>query len=131
MAGDGPPHERRRPGPAGCAGRRRRHVGRGHRGGAAAGDQSAAERFALRAREVAESDPVGEHVGRALAHAVAARALLRHGRWDEARHALEAAEAVANLTHALPWLTVQVQLELAAAYVTLRDRTAAAAKVAA
>ena len=98
---------------------------------ATAGDQSAAEQLALRAREVAVGDPVEEHVGRALAHAVAARALLRHGRWDEARHALEAAEALAgSLSHALPWLAVQVRVELGAAHVTLRDRSAAAAQLA-
>ena len=98
---------------------------------ATAGDQSAAEQLALRAREVAAGDPVEEHVGRALAHAVAARALLRHGRWDEARHALEAAEALAGpLSHALPWLAVQVRVELGAAHVTLRDRSAAAAQLA-
>jgi LuxR family maltose regulon positive regulatory protein len=98
---------------------------------ATAGDQTAAERLALRAREVAAADPVEEHVGRALAHAVAARALLRHGRWDEARHGLEAAEALAGpLSHALPWLAVQVRVELGAAHVTLRNRTAAAAQLA-
>ena len=98
---------------------------------AAADDQSAAERLALRAREVAAGDPVQEHVGRALAHAVAARALLRHGRWDDARHALAAAEGLAGpLSHALPWLAVQVRVELGAAHVTLRDRGAAAAQLA-
>ena len=97
---------------------------------ATAGDQSAAERLALQAREVAASDQVEAHAGRALAHAVAARALLRHGRWDEARHSLTAAEGLAApLSHALPWLAVQVRVELGAAHVTLRDRSAAAAQL--
>jgi LuxR family maltose regulon positive regulatory protein len=97
---------------------------------ATAGDQSAAERLALRAREVAAADPSDGHVGRALAHAVAARALLRRGRWDEARQALETADGLGGpLSHALPWLAVQVRVELGAAHVTLRDRSAAAAQL--
>ena len=68
---------RRSPPPAGAAPRRRRRRRARHgRAGAprgTAGDQSAAERLALQAREVAASDPVEEHAGRAVAHAVAAR----------------------------------------------------------
>jgi LuxR family maltose regulon positive regulatory protein len=52
--------------------------------------------------------------------------LLRHGRWNEARAAVTAArEASARLTEALPWLAIQVRLELARAFLTLRDADAA------
>jgi LuxR family transcriptional regulator, maltose regulon positive regulatory protein len=68
-----------------------------------------------------ESYPVG-----ALAHATHARALLRRGRWNEARSAvLSGREVVRNVTEALPWLALQVRLELAWALVTLRDADAA------
>jgi LuxR family transcriptional regulator, maltose regulon positive regulatory protein len=51
---------------------------------------------------------------------------LRHGRWDEARRQLTIAQRLApSLTYAVPWLSVQVRLELGHAYVTLRDRNAA------
>ena len=63
----------------------------------------------------------------ALDLAATARALLRHGRWDEARRQLTITQRLAPcLTHAIPWLSVQVRLELGRAYVTLRDRNARA-----
>jgi LuxR family maltose regulon positive regulatory protein len=61
-----------------------------------------------------------------LAQAVCARAQLRQGRWDDARIELASALRLGpRLTHALPWLAVQVHLELARAHVTLRDADAA------
>jgi LuxR family maltose regulon positive regulatory protein len=58
--------------------------------------------------------------------AATARALLRHGRWDEARRQLTITQRLGpSLTHAIPWLSVQVRLELGHAYVTLRDHEGA------
>jgi LuxR family maltose regulon positive regulatory protein len=51
---------------------------------------------------------------------------LRRGRWDEARGDLTAAlELMPDLTVSVPWLAVQVRLELARGFITLRDRAAA------
>jgi LuxR family maltose regulon positive regulatory protein len=64
----------------------------------------------------------------ALTLAASARLLLRHGRWTDARAALEAARRLLpSLGASLPWLAVQARLELAAAYVMLRDAAAAQA----
>jgi LuxR family maltose regulon positive regulatory protein len=51
--------------------------------------------------------------------------MLRRGRWDEARTQLALARRLTPaLTHALPWLSVQTRLEVARAYITLRDADA-------
>jgi LuxR family maltose regulon positive regulatory protein len=61
-----------------------------------------------------------------LALVASARTRLRHGQWDKARQQLTvAARLTPALTSSLPWLALQVRLELGHAYVTLRDRTAA------
>ena len=86
-------------------------------------DYRAAEQFALEAWNLLVTGPSSEYVTGAIVRAVAARAFLRRGRWDDARRELSLAERLAEpLTHALPWLSVQTRLALAAAYVTLRDR---------
>ncbi|MGE5688941.1 MAG: LuxR C-terminal-related transcriptional regulator [Pseudomonadota bacterium] len=90
-------------------------------------DPAAAEAIALEARERADD----AEVAGALARAVAARALLRHGRWEDARAELDAAERLAErLTEALPWLAVQTRAELGAACIALRDRARADAQLA-
>ncbi len=62
----------------------------------------------------------------ALTLAVSARSQLLHGRISEAGSALaDARRLSAGLTRAVPWLAVQCRLELARAYVTLRDAAAA------
>jgi LuxR family transcriptional regulator, maltose regulon positive regulatory protein len=62
----------------------------------------------------------------ALGLAASARELLRRGLWVEARQALGSAQSLARgLTDALPWLAVQTRLELARAWVMLRDPAAA------
>ena len=87
--------------------------------GRGAGARSAAPDRGRRARRLCD---------RALDLAATARALLRHGRWDEARRQLTITQRLApSLTHAIPWLSVQVRLELARAYVTLRDADGASA----
>jgi LuxR family maltose regulon positive regulatory protein len=46
--------------------------------------------------------------------------------WDKARRQIAVAETVVpGLTYVLPWLAVQVRVELGHAYITLRDRDAA------
>src|SRR5262249_45089397 len=73
-----------------------------------AGDLTAAAQHAFEARDLAHRGPVRDDATTALLHAEAAAAVLRQGRWDDARTELGAGErSGAALTHALPWLTVQ------------------------
>jgi LuxR family maltose regulon positive regulatory protein len=93
---------------------------------AAAHDEQEAEELALQARRLIENGDLDAYATSALDLAATARALLRHGRWDEARRQLTITQRLApSLTHAIPWLSVQVRLELARAYVTLRDHDGA------
>jgi LuxR family transcriptional regulator, maltose regulon positive regulatory protein len=93
---------------------------------AAGHDDERAEALALEAQRLIEDRELDAYPTAALDLAATARALLRHGRWDEARRQLTITQRLAPfLTHAIPWLSVQVRLELARAYVTLRDRNAA------
>ena len=97
---------------------------------AAGHDDERAEALALEAQRLIEDRELDAYPTAALDLAATARALLRHGRWDEARRQLTLTQRLAPfLTHAIPWLSVQVRLELARAYVTLRDRNAAHALV--
>jgi LuxR family maltose regulon positive regulatory protein len=90
------------------------------------GDHQTADELDDAIQELVEDAGVEGYPARALAHATHARALLRRGRWNEARAAVTAARTEArHLTHALPWLAVQVRLELARGLVTLRDAAAA------
>jgi LuxR family maltose regulon positive regulatory protein len=91
---------------------------------ASARDEPAAgQALALQALELVDHAHLEHYVTSAIALAVAARAALRHGRWDQARGLLSEAERVRPLLgQALfPWLTVQAQLELARAYLALGD----------
>jgi LuxR family maltose regulon positive regulatory protein len=93
---------------------------------AAGRDDEEAETLALKARRLIEDGELDAYATSALDLAATARALLRHGRWDEARKQLTITQRLArSLTHAIPWLSVQVRLELGHAYVTLRDRKGA------
>ena len=95
---------------------------------AAGRDDDLAEGLALEARRVIEERQLDGYATSALDFAATARALLRHGRWDEARRQLTLTQRLApSLTHAIPWLAVQVRLELGHAHVTLRDRNGASA----
>jgi LuxR family maltose regulon positive regulatory protein len=97
---------------------------------AAGNDDERAEALALEAQRLIEDRELDAYPTAALDLAATARALLRHGRWDEARRQLTITQRLAPfLTHAIPWLSVQVRIELARAYVTLRDRNAAHALV--
>jgi len=89
-------------------------------------DHDEAEALAQEALHLIEEGGLAGYATSALAIAASARALLRHGQWDEARRQLTIAQRLApNLTNALPWLAVQVRLELVRAYLTLRDRESA------
>ena len=93
---------------------------------AARGDHAAADELALDARDLVEEHELQSYPTSSLELAISARALLRQGRWDDARSRLTLARALTpSLTHALPWLAVQVRLELARAAVTLRDSATA------
>ena len=93
---------------------------------AARDDLRTADALAEEARRVVEVGELGTYPTSALALAAAARSRLRHGQWDQARHLLTASMRLTpHLNHALPWLAVQARIELAEAYVTLRDREAA------
>jgi LuxR family transcriptional regulator, maltose regulon positive regulatory protein len=85
-------------------------------------DHAAAEALSSRARDLVDHHGLGGYSTSALELAESARAQLRHGRWADARaHLNSALHLTPSLTHALPWLAVQARLELARAYVTLRD----------
>jgi LuxR family maltose regulon positive regulatory protein len=93
---------------------------------AAGHDDDLAEALALEARGLIEEGQLDGYATSALDLAATARALLRRGQWDEARRQLTVAmRLAASLTHAIPWLAVQVRLELGHAHVTLRDRSGA------
>jgi LuxR family maltose regulon positive regulatory protein len=90
------------------------------------GDFQDAETLALEACSLVEANDLDDYSTSALALVASARSLLRHGLWDKARRQLTLAEKlVPDLTYALPWLAVQVRIELGYAYVTLRDREGA------
>jgi LuxR family transcriptional regulator, maltose regulon positive regulatory protein len=92
----------------------------------ARGEHALSETYALRARALAEEYQLDGYTTIALERAASARASLRSSHWDEARISLASAHALTpRLTEALPWLAVQTRLELARAYVTLRDAEAA------
>jgi LuxR family maltose regulon positive regulatory protein len=82
--------------------------------------------LALEAQELVDHGHLADYVTSAIALAVAARAALRHGRWDQARTHLAEAERLRPLLTrgSLPWLTLQAQLELARAYLALGDTKA-------
>jgi LuxR family transcriptional regulator, maltose regulon positive regulatory protein len=95
---------------------------------AAERDDDLAEALALEARRVIEEGQLDGYATSALDFVATARTLLRHGRWDEARRQLTLTQRLApSLTYAIPWLAVQVRLELGHAHVTLRDRSGARA----
>jgi LuxR family transcriptional regulator, maltose regulon positive regulatory protein len=85
-----------------------------------------AEMHSLRARALAEASRLDGYTTNALELATSARTSLRSSHWDQARSNLASAHSLTPLlTEALPWLAVQTRLELARAYVTLRDADSA------
>jgi len=93
---------------------------------AAREDVRTSDALAEEAQRVVEEGALAGYPTSALALAASARSRIRHGQWDHARRLLTSATRVtAHLTYALPWLAVQARIELADAFVTLRDREAA------
>jgi LuxR family transcriptional regulator, maltose regulon positive regulatory protein len=89
---------------------------------AARDEPTVAEELSLRAHALVEEGHLGGYVTSSIELAATARALLRHGRWDQARACLTAARRLTPfLTHALPWFAVQTRLELARTHLALRD----------
>jgi LuxR family transcriptional regulator, maltose regulon positive regulatory protein len=92
----------------------------------ARGDFQEAEGLAVEACELVEDTELKSYSTSALALAASARAMLRHGKWEKARHQLTLAQnLLPSLTSALPWLAIQVRLEVGYACVTMRDRKGA------
>jgi LuxR family transcriptional regulator, maltose regulon positive regulatory protein len=90
------------------------------------GEHERADALSEEAHSLVESGNLGSYPTSAVAFIARARSRLRHGQWDRARQQLTvAARLTPALTSALPWLAVQVRLELGSAYVTLRDVDAA------
>jgi LuxR family maltose regulon positive regulatory protein len=90
---------------------------------AARNDKSAAERLAHDAQELVNKGRLDGYGTTALALAASARAALRIGHWEDARAALDTVrDSVPTLGRgALPWFAVQTRLELARAYLALRE----------
>jgi LuxR family maltose regulon positive regulatory protein len=85
-----------------------------------------AGRHARTAQALVEERGLGDYSTSALAHAVSARIALHEGRQGDARAALARAHRLRPLLdHGLPWLTVQVGLELTRAHLALTEVAAA------
>jgi LuxR family maltose regulon positive regulatory protein len=78
------------------------------------------------AQAVVEEAGLGDYASSALAHVATARVALHEGRPEDARTALTRAHRLRPmLDHGLPWITVQVGLELTRAHLALADPSAA------
>jgi LuxR family maltose regulon positive regulatory protein len=88
------------------------------------GEHERADALSTELHELLAASPVDAYGARSVDFAATARTMLRHGRWNEARAALTAGQELASFLEALPWLAVQIRLELARGFVTLRDADA-------
>jgi LuxR family maltose regulon positive regulatory protein len=85
-----------------------------------------AGQHALTAQALIEEHHLGDYSTSALAHVVSARIALHEGRREDARAALARAHRLRPLLdHGLPWLTVEVGLELVRAHLALGEAAAA------
>ena len=83
---------------------------------------SEAARHARQAQAIVEEAGLGNYVTSAIAHVVVARVALHEGRQSDARAALAGAHRQRPLLdHGLPWLTIQVGLELTRAHLALGE----------
>jgi LuxR family transcriptional regulator, maltose regulon positive regulatory protein len=83
-------------------------------------------RDARRAASIVHRAHLEEYVTSAMVHAVRARLALHQGDLAGAHRDLVSAQRLRpRLTYALPWMAVQVRLELARAYLSLADRAGA------
>jgi LuxR family transcriptional regulator, maltose regulon positive regulatory protein len=81
-----------------------------------------AKRQAGRARAIVEEAGLGDYPTSAIAHVAAARVAIHDGRHADARAALTRAHRLRPLlNHSIPWLTVQVGLELTRAHLALGE----------
>jgi LuxR family transcriptional regulator, maltose regulon positive regulatory protein len=85
-----------------------------------------AGQHALMAQALIEEHHLGDYSTCALAHVVSARIALQEGRREDSRAALARAHRLRPLLdHGLPWLTVEVGLELVRAHLALGEAAAA------
>ena len=78
------------------------------------------------AQALVEETGLGDYSTSAIAHVATARVALHEGRQEDARAALARAHRLRPLLdHGLPWLTVEVGLELARAHLALGEAAAA------
>ena len=98
---------------------------------AARNDAAAADRLALEAHELVEKSSLDGYGTTAIALTASARAALRHGRWDDARTELGKAEELASHVDrgSFPWFVLQSRIELARAYLALRETPAVFAQL--
>ena len=83
---------------------------------------SEAARQARQAQAIVEEAGLGNYATSAIAHVVVARVALHEGRQSDARAALAGAHRQRPLLdHGLPWLTIQVGLELTRAHLALGE----------
>ena len=85
-----------------------------------------AGRYARMAQALVEERGLGDYATSALAHVVSARIALHEGRQEDARAALARAHRLRPLLdHGLPWLTIEIGLELTRAHLALAEVAAA------
>ena len=83
---------------------------------------SEAARHGRQAQAIVEEVGLSDYVTSAIAHVVVARVALHEGRQSDARAALTRAHRLRPLLdHGLPWLTIQVGLELTRAHLALGE----------
>jgi LuxR family maltose regulon positive regulatory protein len=93
---------------------------------AAEGRWTTAEAFATRARGLVQESNLDDYPTSALTYAASARSAVQHSDWVRARTDLDrATRLLPLLTSALPWLAVQVRVELARARLGLSEHEAA------
>jgi LuxR family transcriptional regulator, maltose regulon positive regulatory protein len=91
------------------------------------GDLTAAQAETALATDSVDEATAMHYVVMALLHAVNARLAIAQRKGARARQSLAAAQRLRPmLTHALPWFSVQVRLELATAHLAVSDRRGAA-----
>jgi LuxR family maltose regulon positive regulatory protein len=90
------------------------------------GAWSEAGQHAQAAQDLVETHALGEYSTSALANVVSARVALHEGRPEDARAALVRAHRLRPLLdHGLPWLTVEIGIELVRAHLALGEAAAA------
>jgi LuxR family transcriptional regulator, maltose regulon positive regulatory protein len=90
-------------------------------------DVDAAETHVAEARSSVADEQIGDYVPTALLLAASARVAVCRGAGPRARRELTLAQRLRpQLTHAISWVAVQSQAELAAVHLALEDRSGAA-----